>query len=143
MLTTIETINQLLLPPFLFLTYFCFASTVYHLWHQQRTEFKPQSTPTNLSYRQAFSSEFDPISKLETQLLSLIDQLSKRQLKKLCQPLGIQQKTNGVEKSADLLRAAIRRKCKENPQQVSKIIHQRLPDLPLPVSGDFWQQQAS
>jgi hypothetical protein len=138
-----ETINQLLLPPFLFLIYFCFASTIYHLWQQQKTERKPQSTPTNISVRQAFSSEFNPVSKLETQLLSLIDQLSKRQLKKLCQPLGIQQKTNGVEKSADLLRGAIRRQCKENTQQVSKIIHQRLPELPLPASGDFWQQQAS
>jgi hypothetical protein len=145
MLPTIESINQLLLPPFLFFTYFCFISIIYYLGQQQKTSQKPQSTPDNFSYGEAFSSAFEPTPDLENQLLSLIDQFSKRQLRKLCHPLDIKQKTNGVEKSTDLMRAAIRRKCKENPQQIVCIIRQRLPDLILPASvkSEFFQHQAS
>ncbi|MGH2416141.1 MAG: hypothetical protein ACRDEA_21110 [Microcystaceae cyanobacterium] len=70
---------------------------------------------------------------------AIIDKLNKRQVRKLCAPLGIKQKTNGVEKTTELMIASVRRKFKENPQQVIEVISDRLPEL-LP-SQPLYQQQ--
>ncbi|MGH2413929.1 MAG: hypothetical protein ACRDEA_09615, partial [Microcystaceae cyanobacterium] len=57
-------------------------------------------------------------SQLNHQAAAIIDHLNKRQVRKLCSPLGIKQKTNGTELTTELIKASVRRKFKENPQQV-------------------------
>ncbi|MGH2415841.1 MAG: hypothetical protein ACRDEA_19560 [Microcystaceae cyanobacterium] len=78
-------------------------------------------------------------SQLNHQAAAIIDKLNKRQLRKLCAPLGIKQKTNGVELTTELIKASVRRKFKENPQQVIAVIRARLPEL-MPTETPRSQQ---
>jgi hypothetical protein len=56
----------------------------------------------------------------------IIDSLGKRDIRKLCAPLGIQQKTNGTELTTELMKALVKRKLKENPQIVVEVISVRV-----------------
>jgi hypothetical protein len=70
----------------------------------------------------------------------IIDGLGKRDIRKLCAPLGIKQKTNGTELTTELMKALVKRKFKENPQMVVEAIANRLPQL-LPNVPEFNNQQ--
>jgi hypothetical protein len=70
----------------------------------------------------------------------IIDSLGKRDIRKLCSPLGIQQKTNGTELTTELMKALVKRKFKENPQMVVEVISDRFPQL-LPTIPEANQQQ--
>jgi hypothetical protein len=74
--------------------------------------------------------------------LDVIDKLGKREVRRLCSPLGIQQKCNGVELTTELMVASIRREFKTNPERVIEVICERLPEL-LSVPRQVDQKQAS
>ncbi|NJP22529.1 MAG: hypothetical protein HC763_29895 [Hydrococcus sp. CRU_1_1] len=71
----------------------------------------------------------------------IIDRLSKRDIRKLCSPLGIQQKTNGTELTTELMKAVVKRKFKENPHMVVEVMSVRFPDLLSTLSIGEQQQQ--
>jgi hypothetical protein len=71
----------------------------------------------------------------------IIDSLGKRDIRKLCSPLGIKQKTNGTELTTELMKALVKRKFKENPQMVVEVIGVRFPDLLSTLSIGEQQQQ--
>jgi hypothetical protein len=71
----------------------------------------------------------------------IIDGLGKRDIRKLCSPLGIQQKTNGTELTTELMKALVKRKFKENPLLVVEVISVRFPDLLSTLSEPNQQQQ--
>jgi hypothetical protein len=70
----------------------------------------------------------------------IIDGLGKRDIRKLCAPLGIKQKTNGTELTTELMKALVKRKFKENPQMVVEVIGDRFPSLMSTLSEPNQQQ---
>ena len=76
-----------------------------------------------------------------SQVLAAIDSLGKREARRLCSPLKIQQKRNGIELSTELMLAAIRKKFKSDPDRVIAVIGERLPKL-LAIAQQQLQQQA-
>lgn len=60
-------------------------------------------------------------------LTNFIKKLKQPQLRKLCRPLGIQQKRNGVWLSTDLMRAEVQRNLKQNPTKVWQACQERIP----------------
>jgi hypothetical protein len=83
----------------------------------------------------------DPQPGLYDQALAVIDNLGKREARKLMGGLKLQQKRNGVELSTELMVASIRREFKVDPERVIEVIRERLPEL-LPANSDP-QQLAS
>ena len=81
----------------------------------------------------------EPISsqqtELEAQVLAIIDNLGKREARKLMGGLRLQQKRNGVELSTELMVASIRLSFKASPERVIEVIRDRLPKL-LPATAD-------
>lgn len=69
------------------------------------------------------------------QALTVINGLTKVQLRKLCKPLGIQQKRNGVELTKDLMAATIKKVLKSNEQLVISTIAQKL-DIEIAVAKE-------
>jgi hypothetical protein len=186
---TIATLNEILLPPFLFLVVFCFlcchlprprystatiqleaedgaiaipqqkTSTVEEILLEQ--EPSPATTPAveepAASRPQPDTTAFkdlredvlvekdapetvasaEPISsqqtELEAQVLAIIDNLGKREARKLMGGLRLQQKRNGVELSTELMVASIRREFKADPERVIEVMSDRLPEL-LPAT---------
>lgn len=59
----------------------------------------------------------------------IINNLSKRQSRKICKPLGIQQKRGKIEKSLTFIKAEIRSLFKENPERVIAVIQEQLPEV--------------
>jgi hypothetical protein len=118
---------------FLFMTYL--VVQVHDEWTAQQHRRLDQLVKAVQPVMEA-QTESNLIPKIEKNLQTVqqqasqaIDRLSKRQARKLCSPLGIPQKTNGVELTLDLMKASIRRQFKDNPQQVIGIIRDRLPEL--------------
>ncbi|WP_013320602.1 hypothetical protein [Gloeothece verrucosa] len=68
-------------------------------------------------------------NNLYTQTETLINNLKKRQCRKLCKPLGIQQKCGKVEKSLALLKAEICTILKDDSHHVITVIEEQLPEL--------------
>ncbi|WP_013321085.1 hypothetical protein [Gloeothece verrucosa] len=66
---------------------------------------------------------------LDTQTETIINKLNKRQSRKLCKPLGIQQKNGKVEKSLTLIKAEILSHFKDEPQKVITVITEQLPEF--------------
>ncbi|MBR8831436.1 MAG: hypothetical protein N5P05_000921 [Chroococcopsis gigantea SAG 12.99] len=60
---------------------------------------------------------------------TIIHKLNKRQTRKICQPLGIKQKSGKSEKSLMSIRTEIEQRFKEQPLQVIGVIRLRLPEL--------------
>lgn len=83
----------------------------------------------------------NPQSSLEAQALAALDNLGKREARKLMGGLKLQQKRNGVELSTELMVASIRREFKVDPERVIEVMSDRLPEL-LPAALDP-QQLAS
>ncbi len=79
---------------------------------------------------------------ISVRALDVIDKLGKREARRLCSPLGIQQKCNGVELTTELMVASIRHEFKTNPERVIEVICERLPEL-LSVPRQVNQKQAS
>ena len=71
----------------------------------------------------------NPQSLLEAQALAALDNLGKREARKLMGGLKLQQKRNGVELSTELMIASIRREFKVSPERVIEVINERLPEL--------------
>jgi hypothetical protein len=71
----------------------------------------------------------NPQSSLEAQVLAALDNLGKREARKLMGGLKLQQKRNGVELSTELMIASIRREFKVSPERVIEVINERLPEL--------------
>ncbi|MCU0533971.1 MAG: hypothetical protein MUD14_08750 [Hydrococcus sp. Prado102] len=130
----IATINALLLPPTLFIAFFCFACCLLHDYQAPTQAFQQ----VNLAlYKEAFSSKFDPepdeSESFYEQVFEIIARLNKQECRRLCSPrtrggLGIQMKANGTEKSTQMLRAAIRQAFKTEPENVIAVIRDRTPD---------------
>ncbi len=156
------TINEIFLPMFLFLCYFCtFCILLHQPKEETATQLQPEET-ISFSYKDAFSEAFDPepetvlspevnlkvnlkpelevgLQKQQTrdksrqplyeQTAAILDKLTKRNARKLCLPLGITQKTNGVEKTLTFMKAEIKTKFKDHPNLVIQVIQEKLPEL--------------
>jgi hypothetical protein len=70
-----------------------------------------------------FSNDF------HAQAEQIISNLNKRQSRKLCKPLGIQQKHGQVEKTLTFIKAEIRSLFKDDPERVIATIQEKLPEL--------------
>ncbi|MDV3002863.1 MAG: hypothetical protein N5P05_004518 (plasmid) [Chroococcopsis gigantea SAG 12.99] len=66
---------------------------------------------------------------LYIQTETIIHKLNKRQTRKICQPLGIKQKSGKSEKSLMSIRTEIEQRFREQPLQVIGVIRLRLPEL--------------
>ncbi len=183
---TTATINEILLPPFLFVVTFCFLCcqlprtryttatqlkeaedgavatqqpldefySVEEILLEQESAVEESGTPSPQPDTPATedfedvpvkkdaaetvtsaSSVSNPQPSLYAQALAAIDGLGKREARKLCSPLSIQQKRNGVELSTELMIASIKREFKASPERVIEAIRERLPDL-LPATAD-------
>ncbi len=86
-------------------------------------ETEAEETVTSVS---AVSS---PQPELCTQVLAVIDNLGKREARKIMGALKLQQKRNGVELSTELMVASIKREFKASPDRVIEAIRDRLPEL--------------
>jgi hypothetical protein len=75
------------------------------------------------------------------QVLAAINELGKREARRLCGPLKIQQKRNGIELSTELMVAAIRKKFKTDPDRVIAVICDRLPRLLTTLEQESIAQQ--
>ncbi len=64
--------------------------------------------------------------ELYTEAVAVIDSLNKVSARKLCKPLRIQQKRNGVELTKELMVANIKRVLKTNPELVISTISEKL-----------------
>ncbi len=92
------------------------------------TQISPDD-PTDKATNQESQQTVNTTDENNSFFATLIDTLNKRQLRKLCKPLGIQQKSNGVEKTAVFLKAEVKNRFKGNPSQVIEVIGDRLPEL--------------
>jgi hypothetical protein len=172
----IATVNEILLPPFLFLVVFCFlccqlprqnyttaiqqpetevvatpptqSETVKEVEVEQKSALEehvlsqPQpdtpaienleNVPVETEAEETVTS-VEPVSsqqpELEAQALAVIDNLGKREARKIMGALKLQQKRNGVELSTELMVASIKREFKVEPDRVIEAIRLRLPEL--------------
>jgi hypothetical protein len=74
-------------------------------------------------------TNFYQSNDLYIQTEKIINNLSKRQSRKLCKLLGIQQKCGKIEKSLTFIKAEVRSLFKENPERVIAAIQEKLPEL--------------
>lgn len=166
---TIATINEIMIPPFLFLVVFCFLCCQLKRPHyatatqQPEAEIKPvafpqpqdspeaveeiileqeptveepatedlEDVPVKTDAGESVTTELiqNPQPELYIQVLAAIDELGKREGRKVMGGLKLQQKRNGVELSTELMVASIRREFKANPDRVIEVIRERLPEL--------------
>jgi hypothetical protein len=173
---TVATLNEILLPPFLFIVVFCFlccqlprqshiTSTIQPeaeavATPQQKTETveevetEQESTAEESAIDQpqpdtpavedlenvpvekeadetvtSASAVSDPQPEAYAQALAVIDNLGKREARKVMGALKLQQKRNGVELSTELMVASIKREFKASPERVMEAIRDRLPEL--------------
>lgn len=136
------TLNDILFPILLFVVYFCAAS----IWlHSNRSPENADTiteqlntTTTAISYKQAFSEEFDPSPEPELEEISCasidadiasppaeeptpepipsvdVSKLPLREARKVAKQLGIKQKVNGKDAPVSWLRAQIQQKLAED-----------------------------
>jgi hypothetical protein len=179
---TIATLNEVLLPPFLFIVVFCFlccqlnrssyttatiqpgteavttpqtqTETVEEVEAEQESAVEehvldqPQAdtpaieilenVPVETEVEETVTSVSavnSPQPSLCVQALAVIDNLGKREARKIMGALKLQQKRNGVELSTELMVASIKREFKASPDRVIEAIRDRLPEL-LPAALD-------
>jgi hypothetical protein len=77
----------------------------------------------------SISAVSDSQPELYTQAIAAIDNLGKREARKIMGALKLQQKRNGVELSTELMVASIKREFKASPNRVIEAIRDRLPEL--------------
>lgn len=107
------------------------SSQIYCLLKDAPTSLSQEqnSQPINPIKETANNSNLPEKNSSYDKIQEVIKTLTKRQSRKLCKPLSIQQKCNGVEKTTQLMRAEISRKFKDNPQLVISVIEEKLPDI--------------
>jgi hypothetical protein len=154
MYLAINPINNFLLPPVLFIALFSFVSCLMTDYtrqtstqtHEQKPETEllpnPQKakivtfeTKQKQEIAQDLNSQNKSIftSSIEPQILEIIAHLTKRECRSLCSPitrggLGIPMKQNGVEKTTEMMRSAISKAFKTEPDRVFVVIRERLPE---------------
>ncbi len=153
----ITTWNDLLLPPFLFLLYFCSGcillqnlkqsakislsgpETIKNQGNSEKVVFEPEPSkivtpqPENslqTKKAQLSSTKYD----FNAQIVAILEQLNKRQSRKICAPLNIRQKQKGVEKSLEKMKVEILAIFQSQPEKVIEVIGTRLPEL-MPKSA--------
>jgi hypothetical protein len=85
-----------------------------------------QDAPETVTSAEPISSQQ---TELEAQAIAAIDNLGKREARKIMGALKLQQKRNGVELSTELMVASIKREFKASPERVIEAIRLRLPEL--------------
>jgi hypothetical protein len=168
----IATVNEILLPPFLFLVVFCFLccqlprQSYTTAIQQPETEVvatsptqtetveedvldqpQPDTPAEDLENVPALKEAQETVTVTESvssqqpelyaQALAAIDNLGKREARKIMGALKLQQKRNGVELSTELMVASIKREFKAYPERVIEAIRLRLPEL---LSNDATSQ---
>ena len=109
---------------------------------------EPEMTQKIVTERVGEVTNSEPIDEPITTHLNhqsipeIIDSLGKRDIRKLCSPLGIQQKTNGTELTTELMKALVKRKFKENPQMVVEVISNRFPQLVTTLQQQQLEKEA-
>ncbi len=90
----------------------------------------------NLSFEQVIPEvrqgeiyETKQYDNLHIQIETIINNLNKRQSRKICKSLGIQQKYGKIEKSLTFIKAEVRSLFKENPERVIAVVQEKLPEL--------------
>ena len=184
---TVDALNEILLPPFIFLVTFCFLccqvaepatnlSAVQerdNLRHSALNEgearveetapiaeeskeiipvavrthesletnqdalpIEPENPPieSNLSLPELEQSAQELPEEVQ-KVAAALDNLTKRQARKLMGGLGLQQKRNGIELSTELMTANIKREFKNDPQKFVPVVRDRLPELVLPTEN--------
>ena len=169
------TLNEILLPVFLFVIYFCAVSLFIYNPEEPCTE-TPESTEPILAST-SISEEYIPLAQpiipepepesiatfdeeeisfppdpptpavqpeslpdsakpdtepenpLYIQTETIITNLSKRQSRKICQPLGIQQKCGKAEKPLTSIKTEINKLFHDNPEKLITVIQEKLPEL--------------
>lgn len=155
--------NHILLPPFLFIVFFssiCLVvqhsstitetSLIYTSNLNTVSSNSEKIIPTENSKSKTKSDNIpkqtkDVKTQQQTEIVTsnnfyfqvdnILKQLNKRQSRKICSPLNIRQRQNGVDKSLAKIKAEILTVFKTKPDKVIEAIYQRLPDL-LPTSID-------
>lgn len=112
----IATLNTYLLPPFLFVLYFC--ATCLFIYKPSRSN-APQHTAPTTPKPVAFTAS----PKIESVDL---DELKLRPARKIASRLGIKQKMNGRDQPLDWLRGQIIQKLQAKPQETAPIIKEVL-----------------
>lgn len=111
---------------------------VENLTPEENTENVPVSLPVENTEEKIVTAE------LYARAVAAIDSLSKVKARKLCKPLGIQQKRNGVELSKELAIANIKRVLKINPELVISTLSAKLEiELTVEAPGNEVLQIAS
>ncbi|MBR8831239.1 MAG: hypothetical protein N5P05_003005 [Chroococcopsis gigantea SAG 12.99] len=100
------------------------------LFIEQDGEIPSELSISNEQPEQIIESEGEiGENPLYIQTETIINKLNKRQTRKICQPLGIKQKSGKSEKSLMSIRTEIEQRFREQPLQVIGVISQRLPEL--------------
>jgi hypothetical protein len=84
---------------------------------------QPESLPD------AAELDAEPENPFYVQIETIITNLSKRQSRKICQPLGIQQKCGQAEKPLTSIKTEINNLFHDNPEKVITVIQEKLPEL--------------
>jgi hypothetical protein len=121
-LTLTTALNYIFLPPVLFLIYF---GSICCLLYSPNTE----NLVVPISEKQP-----QEINNHHQQTAMIIEQLSKRQSRKIASPLGIKQKVQGKDKSLALLKTEIFDKFKVTPDLVITVIQEHLPELLMSIA---------
>ncbi len=141
---TIELINDILFPIFLFFIYFSIG--VFLL-----DEINSCSSTDTIApdYTPAFSEENDPdiwfddesseaTSDEQVPVINLasflMQQLKQSQLRKLCRPLGIASKSKGKWIPTAQMRNTIEAQAQSNPDKFIKVVQEKLPKLAAALS---------
>jgi hypothetical protein len=158
---TVATVNEILLPPFLFIVIFCFLccqlkpGKVQGVLQAEGVQ-KEKTTLSSPALSTSPAVENVPVEQdggetatlteaalslqpeLYAPFLAAIDELGKREARKVMGGLKLQQKRNGIELSTELMVACIKREFKSSPERVIEVIRERLPDL-LPAYSNSIQ----
>jgi hypothetical protein len=104
----------------------------------------PDSEPTTPEVDEDDFPDSEVENPLYIQTKAIINNLNKRQSRKICQPLGIKQKCGKAEKSLLSIRTEIENLFKHDPEKVISVIQEKLPELiSLPVPTPAMTEMAA
>jgi hypothetical protein len=148
-----DTLNEILMPAFIFTVTFCFlccqvsgkTRTVHPEVESETLALATEpvavepvvAEPAGVEPVVAEAVAVEPVvaeavavepvaPELYEQALNIINGLKIREARQLCKPLGIQQKRNGVELRKEMLVGNIKKKFKENPGLVIATLSEKL-----------------
>ncbi|MDJ0714020.1 MAG: hypothetical protein QNJ54_07345 [Prochloraceae cyanobacterium] len=112
-------LNDILLPPVLFMIYVVVLSFFCSSNHIKKNKAKTRKYPKQFIALHKRPDTKKPYStSLYLQLSNYLDCLNKSKIKELGSALNIQLKYHGVEKTVDLIKAEIRSIFRKSPQKV-------------------------